>query len=180
MISFEVSMSQILLIHSSVHGYTQKICEYLQRQLVEQGELVTVASLAEAPDLALFDKVYIGASIRHGKHRPALYQFIEDHRAELDSKPSGFFSVSLVARKPNKNTPQTNSYMQQFLSQSPWQPRLLQVFGGNLDYQGYGAMDRNIIRFIMWLTKGPTDPNTKVEFTNWQKVDEFAQQIIEA
>jgi len=41
-------------------------------------------------------------------------------------------------------------------------------------------MDRNIIRFIMWLTKGPTDPNTKVEFTDWQKVDEFAQQIIEA
>ncbi|MGE6567606.1 menaquinone-dependent protoporphyrinogen IX dehydrogenase [Shewanella vesiculosa] len=171
-------MSQILLIHSSVHGYTQKICEYLQRQLIEQDQLVTVAPLAEAPDLALFDKVYIGASIRHGKHRPALYQFIETHRAELESKPSGFFSVSLVARKPHKNTPQTNNYMQQFLSQSAWQPKLLQVFGGNLDYQGYNALDRNIIRFIMWLTKGPTDPNTKVEFTDWQKVDQFAQQII--
>lgn len=132
----------------------------------------------DAPDLALFDKVYIGASIRHGKHRPALYQFIETHRAELESKPSGFFSVSLVARKPHKNTPQTNNYMQQFLSQSAWQPKLLQVFGGNLDYQGYNALDRNIIRFIMWLTKGPTDPNTKVEFTDWQKVDQFAQQII--
>jgi menaquinone-dependent protoporphyrinogen oxidase len=180
MISMKVSMSQILLIHSSVHGYTQKICEYLQRQLAAQDQQVTVASLADAPDLALFDKVYIGASIRHGKHRPALYQFIEAHRTELENKPSGFFSVSLVARKPQKNTPQTNSYMQQFLQQSVWQPTLLQVFGGNLDYQGYGAMDRNIIRFIMWITKGPTDPNTKVEFTDWHKVDEFAQQIIEA
>jgi len=173
-------MSQILLIHSSVHGYTQKICEYLQRQLVAQDQHVTVTSLAEAPDLAGFDKVFIGASIRHGKHRPALYQFIEAHSAELENKPSGFFSVSLVARKPHKNTPETNTYMQQFLSQSTWKPKLLQVFGGNLDYQGYGAMDRNIIRFIMWMTKGPTDPNTKVEFTDWHKVDQFAQQIIEA
>ncbi|MBB1321601.1 menaquinone-dependent protoporphyrinogen IX dehydrogenase [Shewanella sp. SR43-8] len=171
-------MSQILLIHSSVHGYTQQICEYLQRQLASQDQQVTVAPLDDAPDLALFDKVYIGASIRHGKHRPTLYQFIETHRAQLESKPSGFFSVSLVARKPHKNTPQTNNYMQQFLSQSAWQPKLLQVFGGNLDYQGYNALDRNIIRFIMWLTKGPTDPNTKVEFTDWQKVDQFAQQII--
>lgn len=173
-------MSQILLIHSSVHGYTQKICDYLQHQLAEQDQQVTVSSLSDAPDLAQFDKIFIGASIRHGKHRPALYQFIETHRAELESKPSGFFSVSLVARKPHKNTPETNTYMQQFLNQSVWQPKLLQVFGGNLDYQGYGAMDRNIIRFIMWITKGPTDPDTKVEFTDWDKVDQFAKQIIEA
>ena len=173
-------MSHILLIHSSVHGYTQKICEYLKGKLEAQQQQVTIAPLSEVPELAKFDKVFIGASIRHGKHRPALYQFIEDHRKELESIPSGFFSVSLVARKPLKNTPQTNMYMQQFLSQSVWQPKLLQVFGGNLDYQGYGAMDRNIIRFIMWITKGPTDPNTKVEFTDWAKVDEFAQQMIEA
>ncbi|GGQ26956.1 menaquinone-dependent protoporphyrinogen IX dehydrogenase [Shewanella litoralis] len=173
-------MSHILLIHSSVHGYTQKICEYLKGKLEEQHHQVTVAPLSDAPNLDAFDKVFIGASIRHGKHRPALYQFIESHQQQLEGKPSGFFSVSLVARKPAKNTPQTNSYMQQFLSQSPWQPKVLQVFGGNLDYQGYGAMDRNIIRFIMWITKGPTDPNTKVEFTDWAKVDEFAQQMIEA
>ncbi|MFK3975562.1 menaquinone-dependent protoporphyrinogen IX dehydrogenase [Shewanella vesiculosa] len=173
-------MSRILLIHSSVHGYTQKICEYLQRKLAEQDQQVTVTSLAEVPDLAEFDKVFIGASIRHGKHRPALYQFIETHLSALETKPSGFFSVSLVARKSHKNTPQTNSYMQQFLNQSIWQPKLLQVFGGNLNYQSYGAMDRNIIRFIMWLTKGPTDPTTKVEFTDWQKVDEFAVQMIKA
>ncbi|GGP86715.1 menaquinone-dependent protoporphyrinogen IX dehydrogenase [Shewanella ulleungensis] len=173
-------MSHILLIHSSVHGYTQKICEYLRDKLETQQQQVTVAPLSNVPDLDAFDKVFIGASIRHGKHRPALYQFIDAHQQQLLSKPSGFFSVSLVARKPAKNTPLTNSYMQQFLSQSPWQPKVLQVFGGNLDYQGYGAMDRNIIRFIMWITKGPTDPNTKVEFTDWEKVDQFAQQMIEA
>jgi menaquinone-dependent protoporphyrinogen oxidase len=34
-----------------------------------------------------------------------------------------------------------------------------------------------MIRFIMWMTKGPTDPNAVVEFTDWDKVDEFGRMI---
>lgn len=170
-------MSNILIIYSTVHGQTRKICDYMEEKLTAAGEVVTLASLEDKPDISGFDKVFIGASIRHGKHRPELYQFVAANKAALDSKPNGFFSVSLVARKPGKNTPDTNMYMQAFLKQSDWQPKELEVFGGNLDYQFYGPMDRNIIRFIMWLTKGPTDPNTKVEYTDWAKVDNYISQI---
>ncbi|MCL1142412.1 menaquinone-dependent protoporphyrinogen IX dehydrogenase [Shewanella gaetbuli] len=173
-------MANILLVYSSVHGQTRKICDYLQSKIEQTDNKVTIATLDEVSDLSQFDKVFIGASIRHGKHRPALYEFIQRYQTELETKPSGFFSVSLVARKPNKNTPETNAYMQAFLEQSVWKPNILHTFAGNLDYQGYGPFDRNIIRFIMWITKGPTDPNTKVEYTDWQKVDALAQQIIEA
>jgi menaquinone-dependent protoporphyrinogen oxidase len=31
----------------------------------------------------------------------------------------------------------------------------------------------------MWMTKGPTDPTAVIEFTDWQKVDAFAQLISE-
>lgn len=176
-------MTRILLIYSSVHGHTLKICERIKQQIQEAAKSeieVTLAPLSDTPSLESFDKIYIGASIRHGKHRPALYQFIEQNKAILESRPSGFFSVSLVARKPNKNTPETNAYMQTFLQQSAWKPTLLQTFAGNLDYQGYGVFDRNIIRFIMWITKGPTDPNTNVVFTDWNKVDEYANAMIKA
>ncbi|PMG50101.1 menaquinone-dependent protoporphyrinogen IX dehydrogenase [Shewanella sp. 10N.286.52.B9] len=170
-------MSSILIIYSTVHGQTRKICDYMQQKLIAKGNTVTLAALQDTPDISAFDKVFIGASIRHGKHRPALYQFAASNKAILDSKPNGFFSVSLVARKPGKNTPDTNMYMQAFLKQSDWQPKVLEVFGGNLDYQGYGPMDRNIIRFIMWMTKGPTDPHTQVEYTDWEKVDAYVDQI---
>ena len=33
----------------------------------------------------------------------------------LEKKSSAFFSVNVVARKPEKNTPETNPYMQKFL-----------------------------------------------------------------
>ena len=173
-------MSNILLLYFSVYGQTRKICEALQAELAAQGMAVELRPLAEAGEaLERYDAIVIGASIRHGKHNPAVFEFIAQHRALLESTPSGFFSVNLVARKPAKNTPETNPYMKAFVSRSPWKPKLLGVFGGNLDYQRYKPFDRAAIRFIMWITKGPTDPHTNVEFTDWNQVRRFAGQIAE-
>ncbi len=173
-------MKKILIVFSTVHGQTRKITNQLAQQLRELGNSVEIADIKSPPTMESFDKIIIGASIRHGKHNPALYEFIEKHQQLLTQKVSGFFSVSLVARKPEKNTPETNPYMQAFLEKTSWRPNMLQVFGGNLNYQGYNAMDRNIIRFIMWITKGPTDPNTSIEYTDWQKVHAFGEQIHQA
>jgi menaquinone-dependent protoporphyrinogen oxidase len=51
------------------------------------------------------------------------------------------------------------------------------VFAGKIDYQRYGFFDRQMIRLIMWLTKGPTDPMACVEFTDWSDVERFAQRV---
>lgn len=170
-------MSNTLILYSSVHGHTHKICDRLQQHLTQLGETVTLSTIADAPSLDAYDKVLIGASIRHGKHNPAVIAYVNEHKDELDAKDNGFFSVSLVARKPMKNTADTNPYMQAFLTQVNWQPKLLEVFGGRLNYQGYGVMDRNIIRFIMWITKGPTDANVDIDFTDWDKVERLAQRF---
>jgi menaquinone-dependent protoporphyrinogen oxidase len=92
----------------------------------------------------------------------------------LESKKNAFFSVNIVARKPNKNTPQTNPYLLKFLKHISWKPENLAVFGGKLDYQRYGLFDRYMIRFIMWMTKGDTDLNSVIEYTNWDEVEKFA------
>jgi menaquinone-dependent protoporphyrinogen oxidase len=51
------------------------------------------------------------------------------------------------------------------------------AIAGRLDYRRYGWRDRQIIRFIMWMTGGPTDPETNIEYTSWPAVDEFAGRI---
>ena len=84
---------------------------------------------------------------------------------------------SLVARKSGKDTPEGSPYIRLFHKRTDWQPDLLGVFAGKLNYPVYGWRDRNIIRFIMWLTKGPTDPSTVKEFTDWGKVELFADQV---
>ncbi len=171
-------MANILLAYSSVYGYTRKICETMQTALRDQGLQADVAPLTGGgADPARYDVIVIGASIRNGKHNPAVLDFIRANEALLNSKPSGFFSVNLVARKPGKNTPETNPYLKKFLAAIPWKPRLVGVFAGNLDYQRYGTMDRNIIRLIMWITDGPTDPRARVEFTDWDEVRRYAANI---
>lgn len=171
-------MARILLLYHGVYGHTAKICGVLQDEIARLGHQAEVRPLLDGlQDAASFDAIVIGASIRHGKHNPAVYAFIDQHRALLDSRPNAFFSVSLVARKPHKNTPETNPYMQKFLGLTTWRPRLLAVFGGVLDYQRYGVMDRHIIRFIMRLTGGPTDLHTNVEFTPWDEVTRFAGRV---
>ncbi|SDJ22192.1 protoporphyrinogen oxidase [Ferrimonas sediminum] len=171
-------MSTTLIAYSTDKGQTLKICKQIQAQLEKKGEIVTLHNLAE-PDLDLmpFDKILIGASIKHGKHSHQVFQFIKKHQDVLEQKPAGFFSVSLVARKPGKDSPQTNPYMQAFLKRIAWVPDFMEVFGGMIDYQRYNFLDKHIIRLIMRITKGPTDLSSCIEYTDWDKVDRFSRQV---
>jgi menaquinone-dependent protoporphyrinogen oxidase len=172
-------MSHILVIYSTTDGHTPRICERLRQVMVQQGQQATVLPLTQTDtlDLAGFDKIVIGASIRYGKHQPQVAQFIARHQALLESKANAFFTVNIVARKPEKNRPETNPYLIKFLRQISWKPKLLGVFAGKLDYPRYRFFDRLMIRFIMLMTDGPTDPKSVIDFTDWQQVDAFARQV---
>ena len=141
-------------------------------QLDHQITLISIDNESNV-DLGSFDKIILGASIRYGKHHKKVYEFIKRNKQLLDSKPNAFFSVNVVARKPEKNQPETNPYLRNFLKQISWQPKELAVFAGKIDYKKYRFLDRQIIRLIMWMTRGPTDPDTVVEFTNWKQVETF-------
>jgi len=174
-------MNRVLILYQTTDGHTRKICLRLQKVIEqqEQGTQVTVEAIETGHRLQLdtFDKIIIGASIRYGKHRPSVYQFIRQHQQVLEQKPNAFFSVNVVARKAQKSSPKTNPYFKKFLRQIDWVPRKQAVFAGKINYQLYSFWDRNIIRLIMWMTKGPTDPETNIEFTNWEAVDEFGRVI---
>ena len=172
-------MAKLLIIYSTTDGHTRSICERLQEIAAEKHE-VTLVPMAEQPDIDIgpFDSIVIGASIRYGKHQKEVFDFIARNQPALEAMPNALFSVNVVARKPEKNTPETNPYLQKFLKKIDWQPQNLAVFAGKIDYPRYGTFDRTMIRFIMWMGKGPTDPTQTIEFTDWSKVDEFGRRIL--
>jgi menaquinone-dependent protoporphyrinogen oxidase len=147
----------------------------------KEGHKIDLAVIKDGLDFdsAAFDKIVIGASIRYGKHRPVVYDFIRTNRTKIDSMPNAFFTVNLVARKPEKNQPESNPYLQKFLKKLSWQPQQMAVFAGKIDYPIYTFWDRQIIRLIMWMTGGPTDPKSVIDFTDWNKVDDFGRTIAE-
>lgn len=172
-------MARIFILYATTDGQTRKICERLRTVVQAEGHQVTLLPIdaADSVDPWAFDKIVVGASIRYGRHSRRMLEFVNAHARLLDTKLNAFFSVNIVARKAQKNRPDTNPYVQRFLRQMRWRPKELEVFAGKLDYPRYGVVDRLMIRFIMWLTDGPTDPATVVEYTDWQRVDAFAHRV---
>ena len=173
------TMAKILILYSTTDGHTVEICKRIKQTAEALGDDVQLLDLKDDPQLAAgtFDKIVIGASIRYGKHQPLVNEFISKNQAILEEHPNALFSVNVVARKPEKNTPETNPYLQKFLQKIDWKPQLLGVFAGRIDYPSLGFIDKHMIRLIMWITKGPTDPTLTVEFTDWSKVEAFGREI---
>ena len=167
-----------IIVYSSTDGHTKKICEAIKDNLTNK-ENINIIPLNEAFKMNLdkFDKIIIGASIRYGKHSSNIYKFIKINKEILENRKSAFFSVNVVARKPEKNTPQTNPYIERFLKKTNWKPNKIGVFAGKIDYPSLNFLNRNIIRLIMYMTSGPTDTKKIYEFTNWQSVENFAKEF---
>ncbi|GHB42822.1 menaquinone-dependent protoporphyrinogen IX dehydrogenase [Mongoliitalea lutea] len=171
---------QTIIIYSSVDGQTKKICEYVQSLLSEFKEEVKLLSIEdfiqEELSLDVFSKIILASSIRYGKHNQEITALIHQEHQILQTKTAAFISVNLVARKKEKSSYNTNPYVIKFLQTIPWKPTVTAVFAGQLNYKIYSFWDKLLIRLIMKLTKGPTDPNTDIEYTDWEAVDAFAKK----
>ncbi|NQW37490.1 MAG: menaquinone-dependent protoporphyrinogen IX dehydrogenase [Flavobacteriales bacterium] len=170
--------TKTVIIYASTDGQTLKICNALRAQLQQNNQKIDLFSIEDFNEkITNYDKIIIGASIRYGVHNKNIIDFINTHKEQLNNKKTAFFSVNLVARKPEKNTPSTNPYVVKFFKTIDWKPTIVEVFAGKLDYQKYPFFDKIMIQFIMWMTKGPTNSDAKIEYTNWEKVKAFGVQL---
>lgn len=172
---------KLLVVYSSCDGQTLKIAKHIVGKLRTSFEQVNYVNLADTPveqvQLAGYDKVIIGASIRYGKFRPHLYDFLSLYREVLAKLPCVFFGVCLTARKAEKATPETNLYMKKLKLNAVWLPENQAVFAGALLYSRYNWWQTRLIQLIMKITGGSTDTSKDIELTDWAKVDEFALKV---
>ncbi|GAA4652337.1 menaquinone-dependent protoporphyrinogen IX dehydrogenase [Kistimonas scapharcae] len=170
-------MSEHLLLYASHDGQTKKIAQAIAAELSQQGLIVQCQSINEnaVVNLNHYNSVLIGSPIRYGHHLPEVFDFIRQHESFLNTHTSGFFSVNLTARKPEKNRPETNPYLQKFLSKITWKPGFTGVMAGSLLYSRYRWFDRVMIQLIMKMTGGNTDASKDIEYTDWTAVRQFAQ-----
>ena len=169
-------MKKKLILYSTTDGQTLKICERIKTIVSSEIDIVSIDNI-KSIKLDLYDLIIVGASIRYGKHKLEVSNFVLNNKEFLESKKTAFFSVNAVARKDNKNTPESNPYILKFLKQTNWKPDYVEVFAGKINYPKYNLIDKYIIRFIMWITKGPTNIKNVYEFTDWAKVDNFASKL---
>jgi len=131
-----------------------------------------------ASELAAAAVVVLIAAVRYGRHLPEADRFLALYGSLPSPPPLALASVNLTARKPGKTTAAGNAYLRKVIAHHRLAPALAVAFAGRLDYRRYGWRDRWIIRFIMLLTGGPTDPATCIEYTSWDAVDDFAAAVV--
>ena len=167
-----------ILIYSSLDGQTFKISEYLREKCKRtiSFKLIPIHN-AKNINLNEYEIIIIGASIRYGKHSSEVIRLVKENLEVFNNKKTAFFSVNAVARKPGKDLSSNNPYVIKFLNKTNWKPKIAAVFAGKIDYPKYKFFEKIVIRFIMFITNGPTDTSKSYEFTNWLKVDEFAAEL---
>ncbi len=170
--------SKLLILYSTVDGHTKNICEYINKKLKNKRN-ISIYSMEDSIKLNLnqFDEIVIGASVRYGYHRKNVYEFIIKNKLTLENKKTVFFSLNLTARKPEKNTADTNPYVYKFLKKMNWEPTIKDVFAGKLDYPNLDTLNKLAILFIMIITNGPKDTSKKYELTDWKRVDNLINKI---
>lgn len=171
--------TKVGIIYSSVDGHTLKICKKLNALFNEnqiETELFSIDTFTE--EISKYHTLIIGASIRYGNHKTNVTQFIQTNKNELNKITTAFFSVNLVARKKEKNSINTNPYFIKYIKKVNWNADFQEVFAGKLDYNSYSFFDKIMIKLIMKLTHGPTKSDVPIEYTDWNKVEQFGLKII--
>lgn len=173
----------IFLLYASHDGHTLKIIKRMVSVLTQLEQEVSVYNVAErAPPAFMLEGAAMAmviSPVRFGHHLPAIDLFIKKHKHLFDMNKLGLVSINLTARKPEKNDPDTNPYFRKWLKRHKIEPMLQAVFGGMLDYPSYRWWEKQVIRFIMKITGGPTDPSTVIDYTNWPQVEALAYRIAE-
>lgn len=179
----KTSRRQSISLYYATHdGQSRRIAEHISHVLSESGIMAppqNVAAVPAAADLAETSVIVLIAAVRYGRHLPEANHFLAAYRSLGSPPPLAFASVNLTARKPAKTSATGNAYVRKTIARYRLTPALAVAFAGRLDYRRYGWLDRQIIRFIMLLTGGPTDPDTCIEYTSWSAVDEFAARVVD-
>jgi len=171
----------MLLFYATRDGQARRIATRIASTLVEKGIDIAPRNLTEsfpAPNELLSSPlVALIASVRYGRHLKEAEQLLTLYDG-LTTRPAlALASVNLTARKPGKDTADGNAYLRKWIARHHLNPALATAIAGRLDYPSYDWLDRQMIRLIMKMTGGPTDPQSRVEYTSWEAVDQFAKAI---
>jgi menaquinone-dependent protoporphyrinogen oxidase len=172
----------IRLFYATRDGQSRRIAERIAARLAESNISVPPVDLAAAApaaaDLRQARLVAVVAAVRYGRHLPEALQFFDVFRSLPAPPPLCLVSVNLTARKPGKNSAAGNPYLRKLIERYGLRPAVAAAIGGRLDYARYRWWDRQIIRFIMMLTGGPTDPTSCVDYASPDAIDAIASDIV--
>jgi menaquinone-dependent protoporphyrinogen oxidase len=181
----------IAVLYATREGQTRRIAEHIGATLRTRGFAVDVLDVAQdLPshfEATRYGAAVVAASVHIGKHEREMVGFVKKHRAELERMPSAFLSVSLseagaedehaTAERRERAAANVKKMIDDFLRETEWSPTHAHPVAGALLYRQYGVIVRLVMRFIARQVGATTDTSRDHEYTDWQALDRFADEI---
>jgi menaquinone-dependent protoporphyrinogen oxidase len=169
-------MSRALVIFASQEGQTAKIAHRLAELLREQRiepEVRDGSTPGAGDGLAGFAGVVIGSAIHFGHHAKPIRELVKTHRAILGTRHTAFFSVSLSAGGPHRDTAAAKRYLEEFAAETGWKPDLAASFAGAIRHSHLGVA-RTLMAHLSLRKTGVPEAGDH-EYTDWNAVAAFAE-----
>ena len=172
----------ILVVYGTTEGQTFKIASFVTDRLRDKGKDVTLIDSADVPnELAVdgIDAVIVAGSVHNGSHQASLLQFVRDHHASLQTKPSALISVSLsMASDDKEDRLDALACADRFLSTAEWKPTVTHLVAGALRYTRYDVFKRWMLKMIASAKGAPIDTSRDHEFTDWKDLEAFTDAFL--
>jgi menaquinone-dependent protoporphyrinogen oxidase len=175
-------MPRLLLVYGTTEGQTGKIAQRIAEVARTQGYETDLREGKQVPADVAFDGyagVLVGAAVHGASFAPYMEELVRRHRSELERVPAALFYVSLTQAFPApEQRAKLDAYLARFYEQTGWHPEMVASFAGALAYRRYGFVMRQVMRSIARKGGMPTDTSRDYEFTDWQKVTQFAGEFL--
>lgn len=177
-------MFKFLIIYGTKEGQTAKIAKRLGELIRQHGynaDVYDASKIDKTIPIDEYTHIVIGSSVHLLQWSPAVLQFIARNMSHLNTVPSAFFSVSMTAAgETEEQRARIDPLVQKLFDKTGWHPKTVGRFAGAIVYSRYGFFTRLFMQTIARCTGGPTNTSHDIEFTNWEQVTIFEEELINA
>lgn len=184
-------MNPILILYATREGQTRRIAEHIAATIRARGLTADVIDCLELPagfSVSSYSRAILAASVHMHRHESEMIQFVKHHRADLETLPAVFLSVSLseAGAEDPKASPERRAQaaadaqrmIQEFLAETGWHPQHVQPVAGALLYSKYGFVVRFVMQGIARRAGAPTDTSHDYECTDWEALDRLVDEVV--
>lgn len=172
-------------------GQTAKIASHIGTDLRAHGidvDVLNVKSSTSSIDWSTYATAFVAASVHAEHHEREMIEFVRRHREQLEQLGAAFVSVTM-SEAGAEDRSATAEHRQQcaadaqrmidvFIKETGWTPERCLPVAGALLYTRYNFLIRFVMKRISRKQGGPTDTSRDYEFTDWQGLDRFVDDVI--
>lgn len=174
-------MSRYLVVYATRHSQSQKIAEFIAREIQNMGHAADTFQCSHRMDTSVqsYEGIIVGAPVYIGNYPASIRHWIKNNLNLLTQKPSAFFSVCLgVLQNDEAVQKELRHIVEKLLHQTKWQPTAWTIFAGAIRYSEYNWLIKFIMKRIAQKAGANTQTSQDYEYTNWADVLKFTKDFV--